>query len=82
MLKLSKSRENAWYTFSLTKICHFTCLAFQNTSCSSLHFPCAHCGCGCPIGGSVQGQVGRGLEQPVLVEGVPACGRGLDLDEL
>ena len=39
--------------------------------------------CGCPIPGSVQGQVGhRGLEQAVLVEGVPARGRGLELDEL
>uniref|UniRef100_A0A672V587 Promyelocytic leukemia n=1 Tax=Strigops habroptila TaxID=2489341 RepID=A0A672V587_STRHB len=38
--------------------------------------------CGCPIPGSVQGQVGhRGLEQPALVEGVPARGRGLGLDE-
>ena len=33
--------------------------------------------CGCPIPGSVQGQVGhRALEQAALVEGVPACGRG------
>ena len=32
--------------------------------------------CGCPTPGSVQGQLGRGLEQPGLVEGVPACGRG------
>jgi len=31
--------------------------------------------CGCPLPGSVQGQVGRGLEQPGLVEGVPACSR-------
>ena len=38
--------------------------------------------CGCPIPGSVQGQVGRGLEQPGLVEGVPAHGRGLELAEL
>ena len=34
-------------------------------------------GCGCPIPGSVQGQVGWGLEQPGLVEGVPAHGRGV-----
>ena len=33
-------------------------------------------GCGCPIAGSVQGQVGWGSEQPGLVEGVPAHGRG------
>ena len=38
--------------------------------------------CGFPISGSVPGQVGQGLEQPALVEGVPACGRGLELDEL
>uniref|UniRef100_A0A672UC28 Uncharacterized protein n=1 Tax=Strigops habroptila TaxID=2489341 RepID=A0A672UC28_STRHB len=38
--------------------------------------------CGCPIPGSVQGKVGQGLEQPGLVEGVPARGRGLELDEL
>ena len=34
-------------------------------------------GCGCPIPGSVQGQVGWGFEQPGLVEGVPAHGRGV-----
>jgi len=33
--------------------------------------------CGCPLPGSVQGQVGWGLEQPGLVEGVPANGRRL-----
>ena len=33
--------------------------------------------CGCPLPGSVQGQVGRGFEQPGLVEGVPAHGRGV-----
>ena len=33
--------------------------------------------CGCPIPGSVQGQVGWGFEQPALVEGVPAHGRGV-----
>uniref|UniRef100_A0A803V9U5 ClpB family mitochondrial disaggregase n=1 Tax=Ficedula albicollis TaxID=59894 RepID=A0A803V9U5_FICAL len=32
--------------------------------------------CGIPIPGSVQGQLGRGLEQPSLVEGVHAYGRG------
>jgi len=32
--------------------------------------------CGCPIPVSVQGQVGRGLEQPGLVEGVPTHGMG------
>ena len=39
-------------------------------------------GCGCPIPGSVQGRVGWGFEQPGLVEGVPAHGRGLELDDL
>ena len=38
--------------------------------------------CGCPLPGSVQGQVGRGFEQPDLVEGVPAHGRGVELDDL
>jgi len=33
--------------------------------------------CGCPLPGSVQGQVGRGLEETGLVEGVPARGRGV-----
>ena len=33
-------------------------------------------GGGCPIPGNVQGQVGRGSEQPDLVEDVPAHGRG------
>ena len=30
--------------------------------------------CGCPLPGSVQGQVGWGFEQPDLVAGVPAHG--------
>jgi len=38
--------------------------------------------CGCPLPGSVQGQVGQGVEHPGLVVGVPACGRGLELDDL
>ena len=38
--------------------------------------------CGCPLPGSVQGQVGWGFEQPGLVEGVFACGGGLELDDL
>ena len=33
---------------------------------------------GCPIPGSVQGQFGWGFEQPGLVEGVPAHGRGIE----
>ncbi|PKU43552.1 hypothetical protein llap_6156 [Limosa lapponica baueri] len=32
--------------------------------------------CGCPIPGGVQGQAGGGLEQPGVVGGVPAQGRG------
>ena len=35
-----------------------------------------------PLSGSVPGQAGWGLEQPGLVEGVPAHGRGLKLDDL
>jgi len=38
--------------------------------------------CCCPLPGSVQGQVGRGFAQPDLVEGVPAHGRELELDDL
>jgi len=34
-------------------------------------------GCGCPLPGSVEGQVGRAFVQPNLVEAVPARGRGL-----
>ena len=33
--------------------------------------------CGCPLPGSVQGQVGRGFDHPCMVEGVPAHGRGV-----
>jgi len=33
--------------------------------------------CGCPLPGSVQGQVGWSCEQPGLVEGVPAPGKGV-----
>ena len=33
--------------------------------------------CGCPLPGIVQGQAGWGFEQPDLVEGVPAHGRGV-----
>jgi len=35
----------------------------------------AQISCGCPLPGSVQGQVGQGFEQPGLVEGVPAHGK-------
>ena len=38
--------------------------------------------CGCPLPGSAQGQVGWAFEQPGLVEGVPAHGRGLEPDDL
>ncbi|NXP40405.1 GTF2I factor, partial [Leiothrix lutea] len=37
--------------------------------------------CGCPMPGSVRGQVGWGFEQPGLVEGIPAHGRGKKLPE-
>jgi len=33
--------------------------------------------CGCPLSGSVPGQVGRSSEQPGLEEDVPADGRGV-----
>jgi len=35
--------------------------------------------CGCPLPGSVPGQIGWGFEQPGLVEGVPAHGRGVGM---
>jgi len=36
----------------------------------------------CPKPGNIQGQVGRGSEQPDLVEDVPAHCRGIGLDDL
>ena len=39
-------------------------------------------GCGCPVPGTIQGQVGQGSEKPDLVEDVPAHGRGVGLDDL
>ena len=33
--------------------------------------------CGCPLPGSVQGQVGQGSEHPGLMQGGPAHGRGV-----
>jgi len=42
-------------------------------------------GCGCPVPGGVQGQVGWGPGQPGLVlneeVGGPACSRGLELHD-
>ena len=38
--------------------------------------------CGCPIIGSVQGQVEWSFEQPHLVKDVPAHGRGVGLGDL
>ena len=38
--------------------------------------------CGCPIPGCAQGQVGRGPEQPEMVGGSPASGRGLEMGGL
>jgi len=40
--------------------------------------PVAQRGCGCPLPGSVQGQVACGFEKPDLVKDVPAHGRELD----
>jgi len=39
-------------------------------------------GGGCPFPGNIQGQVGRGSEQPGLVEDVPAHCKGVGLDGL
>mgnify|MGYP001864531359 CR=1 FL=1 len=39
-------------------------------------------GCGCPILGGIQGQVGWGPGQPELLGGSTANGRGLDLGDL
>lgn len=36
----------------------------------------------CPIPGHIQGDIGWGLEQSGLAEGVPAQGRGLEQDDL
>ena len=38
--------------------------------------------CGCPLPGSVQGQVGWGSEQPDVAKDVPTHGRGDGLDDL
>jgi len=38
--------------------------------------------CGCSIPRGVQGQVGQGPGQPGLVDGSPAHGSGLRLDDL
>jgi len=37
---------------------------------------CGQRSCGCPLPGSVPGQVRQDFEQPGLVEGLPAHGRG------
>jgi len=42
----------------------------------------AQTSCGCSLPGSVQGQVGWGFEEPGLVEGVPAYGRGLGMGDI
>ena len=39
-------------------------------------------GCRCPIPGNIQGQVGRGSEQPDLVKDVTAHWRGIGQDDL
>jgi len=42
-------------------------------------------GCGCPVPGRVQGQIGCGSGQPGLVlngeVGGPGCGRGLEIHD-
>ena len=49
---------------------------FQQAAINSNNMLIINC-CGCPLPGRVQGQVGQGLDQPGLVEGVPARGRGV-----
>jgi len=44
--------------------------------------PVAQRGGKCPMPGHMPGQVGRGSEEPELVEDVPACCRGFGLDDL
>jgi len=44
--------------------------------CETLEQP-AQRSCGCSLPGSAEGQVEWGFEQPGLVEGVPAHGRGV-----
>ena len=39
-------------------------------------------GSGGPIAGNIQGQVGRGSEQPGVLQDVPAHCRGVGLDDL
>jgi len=39
-------------------------------------------GSGGPIPGNIQDHIGQGSEQPDLVSGVPACCRGVGLDDL
>jgi len=51
-------------------------LVLYYESCEALE-QVAQRSCGCPLPGSVQGQVGWGFEQPGLVQGVPAHGRGV-----
>lgn len=38
--------------------------------------------CGCTIPGNVPGQAGQVPEQPHVVSGIPAHGRGVELDDL
>ena len=52
------------------------------TQCGEALAQAAQRSCGCPIPGGVQGQAGWGFGQPGLVGGVPAHGKGLELDEL
>lgn len=42
----------------------------------------AICSCGCPVSGTVEGQLRRGFEQPGLIGGIPAHGRGGELNGL
>ena len=57
-------------------------LHYHNTEGGETLAQVAQRGSGGPIPGNIQGQVGRGSEQPGLVEDVPAHCRGVGLDGL
>ena len=75
---LSKTTINSYSISDKIVIKHFILLGQENELVTDEALEqVAQRGCGCPIPGSVQGQVGWGFEQPGLVEGVPAHGRGV-----
>uniref|UniRef100_A0A8C3PK68 Uncharacterized protein n=1 Tax=Calidris pygmaea TaxID=425635 RepID=A0A8C3PK68_9CHAR len=58
---------------------HQDCSRFLETGGGETLEQVAQGSCGCPFPGGVQGQVGWGFEQPGLVGGVPAHGRGVGI---